>query len=340
MKTLVSVIVPIYKAEKTLPDCINSILNQTYNDFELILVDDGSPDNCGNICDEYAQKDSRIRVVHKSNGGVSSARNIGMDNVQGEYFVCIDSDDIVAPCYLEDLVTTQENHTEFGHVLCGFYSVSQKRNYILNAKETLSIVDRKDYMRLADNVLVQAPWLHLYISEIVKKNKIRMREDLSLAEDLMFNLEYIDALENTTIGVINKPNYVYQDEDVDSLNHKYREDLLELKELVNARVKNYLNKWNVTDEDSWRSYYNSVFYGYLNVLNNTFSEKNQMTEREKTEFNSKILRSDGFKEALSKCSANISLRLRKAYESGNYRQVLIMQYAAEFKYTLKSFIKA
>ena len=89
----VSIIVPVYKAEKYLHRCVDSILAQTFTDWELLLIDDGSPDRSGDICDEYAKKDTRIRVFHKKNGGVSSARNLGLDNVQGEYVTFVDSDD-------------------------------------------------------------------------------------------------------------------------------------------------------------------------------------------------------------------------------------------------------
>ena len=88
-----SVIVPIYCVEKCLNQCVDSILNQSYKDFELILVDDGSPDNCSAICDEYAQKDSRIKVIHKENGGLVSARKAGVEVANGDYVICVDGDD-------------------------------------------------------------------------------------------------------------------------------------------------------------------------------------------------------------------------------------------------------
>lgn len=94
-KSLVSIIVPCYKVEQYLPNCIESILCQSYTNWELILVDDGSPDNCGNICDDYAAKDNRIKVVHKKNGGLSSARNAGMKVMNGEYVTFLDSDDFL-----------------------------------------------------------------------------------------------------------------------------------------------------------------------------------------------------------------------------------------------------
>ena len=104
---LISIVVPIYKVEKYIHRCIESILAQTFTDFDLILVDDGSPDNCGKICDEYAVKDKRIHVIHKENGGLSDARNAGIDwafaNSDSEWITFIDSDDWIHPKYLETL---------------------------------------------------------------------------------------------------------------------------------------------------------------------------------------------------------------------------------------------
>ena len=100
---LISVIVPVYKVEQYLPKCVDSILNQTYRNLEVILVDDGSPDTCGVICDAYAEKDSRVKVIHKENGGLSSARNAGIDIAQGEYFGFVDSDDWIEPGMYETL---------------------------------------------------------------------------------------------------------------------------------------------------------------------------------------------------------------------------------------------
>ncbi len=108
----ISVIVPVYNVEQYLPRCIDSILAQTFTDFELLLIDDGSRDNSGKICDEYAEKDSRIRVFHKENGGVSSARNVGLDNTCGEYVSFIDSDDWIGPSFLP-LIPQHYNLTLF-----------------------------------------------------------------------------------------------------------------------------------------------------------------------------------------------------------------------------------
>lgn len=107
----VSVIVPIYKVEEYLDECVQSILNQTYQNFELILVDDASPDNCGKMCDAYAEANSKVKVIHKENGGLSSARNAGLEIAKGEYIAFIDSDDYIRDCYLEDMVKLAEQYT-------------------------------------------------------------------------------------------------------------------------------------------------------------------------------------------------------------------------------------
>ena len=110
----ISIIVPVYNVERYIRRCVGSILNQTYNDFDLILVDDGSPDNCGNICEEYAQQDDRIHVIHQQNGGLSAARNSGIDwallNSDSQWLTFIDSDDWVLPEYLEQLHSAAESN--------------------------------------------------------------------------------------------------------------------------------------------------------------------------------------------------------------------------------------
>lgn len=119
-KTMISIIVPVYNAEDTIRNCLDSILAQTLFDFEVILIDDGSPDYCGRICDEYAKKDIRFKVIHKSNEGVSAARQVGIDNAKGEYTIHIDPDDWVEPSMLEKLYA-KAKETDADIVICDFY---------------------------------------------------------------------------------------------------------------------------------------------------------------------------------------------------------------------------
>lgn len=120
MNSIISIIVPIYKVERYLSRCIESLIQQDYQNIEIILVDDGSPDNCGNICDDYSQKDTRIRVIHQKNGGLSAARNAGLDIATGDYIMCVDSDDWVEPNYcsfaLQKSKDTNSDIVVFGYL--------------------------------------------------------------------------------------------------------------------------------------------------------------------------------------------------------------------------------
>lgn len=131
---MISIIVPIYKVEKFLPKCIESILNQTYSDFELILVDDGSPDKCPEICDEYAAKDQRIIVIHQKNSGVSAARNAGLKRAKGQYIGFVDPDDFVAPDMYEKwykLLNNQRQNWLFADMIIMMKSI------VLTKKENI-----------------------------------------------------------------------------------------------------------------------------------------------------------------------------------------------------------
>ena len=140
METAISVIVPIYRVEKFLPQCIESVLNQTFTDFELILVDDGSPDRCPAICDEAAERDARVRVIHQANQGLSAARNAGIEAARGAWLRFVDSDDYIAPQFYEKLYQTAQR-TDADCVMCSVQNVDESGKPIDSA-----------LMRVADEV--------------------------------------------------------------------------------------------------------------------------------------------------------------------------------------------
>ena len=128
----ISVIVPVYKAEKFLATCIESILNQTYCNLEIILVDDGSPDSCGKICEKYALSDSRVKVVHQKNAGVAAARNVGLDLAEGDYVTFVDSDDYIQPQMYEKMIRCAEhNHCDLVMCDCIRYIRMEEKLFIL-----------------------------------------------------------------------------------------------------------------------------------------------------------------------------------------------------------------
>ena len=169
---LISIIVPIYKVEQYLGRCVESIVNQTYKNLEIILVDDGSPDNCPAMCDNWACKDARIKVVHKQNGGLSDARNAGMDIAKGEYIAFVDSDDYVRSDMYELLYNNmQENESDIS--ACGVEMVREDEtpiamltplgSYVLNNEEAMIAIIEED-------VLKQPVWYKLYKLKCVQNN--------------------------------------------------------------------------------------------------------------------------------------------------------------------------
>lgn len=168
MDSLISVIVPIYNVEKYLDRCVDSIINQTYKNLEIILVDDGSPDNCPKMCDDYAEKDSRIKVVHKENGGLSDARNVGMEVATGEYVSFIDSDDYISLDFYETLLETiVDNDSDI--VECGvvkFYENEKFDKYNDDLKVTnYDTVDALDGL-ISESPFKQHVWNKLYKSSV------------------------------------------------------------------------------------------------------------------------------------------------------------------------------
>ena len=323
----VSIIVPVYNVENVLHYCVDSILNQTYKDFKLILVNDGSTDNSGKICDKYAKNNDKVSVIHLENGGVSRARNIGIEHAKGEYICFIDSDDYVAENYLEELVKIKEQHPDFDSIWCGFQTVCDysgaNSNVFLAAEETmLSIYDRSDIMTLHEKWLSQMPWNKLFISDIIKKNNICFYEDLSLGEDLIFVLHYLDA-SNGKIAVINKPlNYYIRSGD-ESLDNKFYPNMFEVYKLINSEIYNCLTMWKC-DESQIALFYNSCFYSYEKVLRNTFRENS--TIKNKYKYNKQIMKRTEFKEALEKSDCNINRLYLFGYRIASYRFIRFLDY--------------
>ena len=202
----ISIIIPIYNVEKYLPACVESILQQTYKNLEVILVDDGSPDRCPVICDELAQKDDRIRVIHQKNKGLSGARNTGIDNAQGDYLIFVDSDDTVEQTLVEELYTYAEKWN-CAIVACG-------RNYIFEDGQIVCEIahdESKVYgfgeamqemnsFRLFD----MSAWAKIYRKELFED--IRFPEG-KLSEDYYIMYKLFDKAQ--TIGYVAKPLYNY-----------------------------------------------------------------------------------------------------------------------------------
>ena len=206
-KPLLSIIVPVYNVEQYLPRCLDSILAQTFTDFEVIAVDDGSPDNCGQILDEYAQKDKRIKVIHKENGGVSSARNAGLDVAVGEYIGFVDPDDTIFPDMYEHLYS-EAVAGNYDIVQCGCIQVNEAGDVIQN----LACNEEKEYTNTDDMlcdffecVIINSVWNKIYRFDIVKN--VRFMTELRVAEDGLF--VHGCLLKAQKVKIISRCSYCY-----------------------------------------------------------------------------------------------------------------------------------
>ena len=194
MQPAVSIIVPVYNAETTLRHCVDSILSQEFTDFELLLVDDGSQDSSGSICEEYAGRDARVRVIHQENSGVSAARNNALDRARGEYLQFLDSDDWITPDATSSLIRAAQEH-QCDLVISDFYRVIGARVSPKGDIEDDGVLTREEYaahmMENPADFYYGVLWNKLYRREIVEAHHLRMDPEISWCEDFMFNLEYI-----------------------------------------------------------------------------------------------------------------------------------------------------
>ena len=202
----ISIIVPVYNAEQWLERCIDSIVAQTYTDWELLLVDDGSTDRSGDICARYAASDPRIQVFHKPNGGVSSARNFGLDHAKGEWITFVDADDYIP---IQSLDNLNSNNDE--DLIIGAYEIIGQSK-IIDLKFQVDTVLSKNIGSLLDNNIETAqlsvPWCKLFKKSIINKYKMQFNEQIVCCEDAIFVLEYL--LHTNSIKIVHRPCYLYE----------------------------------------------------------------------------------------------------------------------------------
>ena len=207
---MVSIILPVYNAESTLRRCIESILNQEYTDFELILIDDGSSDLSADICDEYRQKDSRIKVIHKENTGVSDSRNKGMEAATGEFLQFVDADDWITADATK-LMVREAVKENCDLVITDFYRVIGNRVSHKGSIKEAGVLTREtlaEYMMESPaDFYYGVLWNKLFRRDIIVEHQIRMDEKISWCEDFLFNLEYILYIKEASILQI--PVYYY-----------------------------------------------------------------------------------------------------------------------------------
>lgn len=259
----VSIIIPVYNVEKYIKRCIESVLAQTMKDFELILIDDGSPDKCGKICDEYAKRDSRICVIHKKNEGVSVARNTGLDLANGKFVVFLDSDDEVKSDYIETLLQADE---DIDLVVCGIEKRNMERKPIANTKvlsRTVEAITVQEIIKMDQEKTLSYVFAKRFKNEVLQNRKIRFNSELSLGEDTLFVVDYLYHCES--IRFLENELYIYYEYGGGTLS-SVDENYVEKLEKANRLIDDSLEKrWKIVDNPEWKKrmwsvYHYTIFY--------------------------------------------------------------------------------
>ncbi len=262
---MISIIIPIYQCKRNISKIMEDISKQTYQDYEVLLVDDGSTDGSAEICLEYEKKDSRIRAVINQHQGVSSTRNTGISLAKGDYIAFIDADDRIEPDYLEQLYRNVEGYdlviSTFDR---WFYKNGQCTNVIKNIQLNADIDIRKNFCDYFSNLyvstLIGIVYCKLFRSDIIRENKIMFRKDIYIGEDFIFNFEYLKQCEN--IRCISYVGYHYICENINSLTNKVDKEKFEYGKILFEKSVEFANDMNLTVEESkgiYNLYLRTVF---------------------------------------------------------------------------------
>ena len=232
MQPVISVIVPVYKAEKYLRCCIDSILSQAFTNFELLLINDGSPDNSGAICEEYALKDKRIKVIHKQNGGVSTARNFGIDVATGNWITFVDADDHIGENFLTIPLDASSDLLVQNYKTLGEYNISFDFT-----KSSIEEVEIKEFIN--NNICAQflrVPWAKFFKRSVILDYGIRFTEGVKIGEDTIFVLDYLCYTKS--IQFLSSASYMYKCSDDDDC-IKYRLSAQKSVEIFKLFIERY-----------------------------------------------------------------------------------------------------
>lgn len=208
---MISIILPVYNSEKYITECVDSILDQNYSNFEILLINDGSTDMSGDICESYANKDARIKVIHKENGGVSSARNLGIENSTGEWISFVDSDDILCKGYLKELFKATNQDVDV--IIQGFQKISKISKNLYDCG--VGTVTSKELIKLFEKHKIidyGFPFAKLYRRSIILENNILFNTKATIAEDLMFLLEYLVFARKIVFQSVHNYGYITREQ--------------------------------------------------------------------------------------------------------------------------------
>lgn len=297
----ISVVIPIYNMEQYIDNGIKQILKEDLTDVEIILVNDGSSDRSGEICDSYLKKSNKIRVIHKKNGGAGSARNSGIDNANGKYIMFLDIDDIVEKDIFKKMYEEIES-SKVDLVICN-HNIIKENEIVKNAKniESTYIVEgvescRKSYVNLLQKSLIQTPWDKIYKLDLIRKNNIRFT-DLRRCQDAVFNCNYFNYVKS--YKVLNESLYNYKENNLRDEWLKFPKNYFDICVSLDNSYMSSIKKWDVMDEDK-----NKYLCGYFidqvtQCFKYSFSPKWGIDSRERKKYIKEIVSHERVQEAIN-----------------------------------------
>lgn len=321
----ISVIVPVYNAENSIKRCVDSIRQQTFRDLEILLIDDGSTDSSGTLCDSFAKEDNRIRVMHKTNAGVSAARNDGMKMATGKYIQFVDSDDCLANSFCDTLIQAQKENGKESFVWSSLQMVTKdtpkdKGDCIRYSNKKMDILDRKDILKLSGKYLLNSPCNKLFHADIIRNHKVQMEVKLSIAEDLQFVMQYMDAMGDVPIVVCNTAKYYYYRTGQVSLDNSYRAGYYDIHRRILKDQFDYAKKWQVQEED-YEIFYSRYWEYMQSAFANLKLADDRLSQKEIRQEKRKILQDPFFQKSLKKKKGTMG---RAGYYAMRSRSVLLL----------------
>ena len=266
---LISVIVPVYKVEKYLDKCVKSIVNQTYENLEIILIDDGSPDNCPAICDSWAQKDSRVKVIHKPNGGVSSARNAAPDIASGDYIGFVDSDDWIEPDMYEILIKNAEKYNAEISRCAGFFDYGD-RSECFSETQSVTIFEGRE---LVKSIVSDSSYANLWTG-IYKKalfDSVCFDSDIAIGEDWLMNYWLNKAANRKVVVKAHKYHYIQRESSA-----LHRDDAIIYSDMIKV-IDIFWN--NEFSDNLFKSELSIIYSNFVSHYINYMISKNQKNDK-------------------------------------------------------------
>lgn len=291
---LISVVIPVYNSDKYIGECLDSILNQSYRNLDIIIIDDGSSDKSFKICSRYQENDYRIKLFTQTNSGVSNARNKGILEAQGKYIVFVDADDVLEKNYIEDMYNIICMEKDI-LVICDFKIWNMDTNKIIfnvDTKENSLLLTMKDFLKDYWNNYkrgyINAPWNKMYNVDIIKNNSIEFPHDITMGEDVVFNMNYFHHCKY--VFIMHKYLYNYRNHSMQCSKKIFKNHFVMLKKIFDTIENEFQNYGLMNNYTFLKVHYEAYFNEIKQSIIYLIRDKSTSLSKKKNEF--KIISKD------------------------------------------------